>query len=88
MRLPEAGILAVFSDGLFECGGQDPDIPREAMAGSLAEPAALASLGDLTAAAREATVRLEGLRDRHPRRSHSDDVMVICVAFGPVTGRS
>jgi phosphoserine phosphatase RsbU/P len=83
MRLPEAGILAVFSDGLFESGGQDPDVPREATAGSLAEPAALAKRGDLAAAAQEATVRLEGLRDRYPRRGHSDDVMAICVAFGP-----
>ncbi len=87
MRLPEAGILAAFSDGLFESGGQDPDVPREAMASSLAEPAALARRGELATAAREATVRLEGLRDRYPRRGHSDDVMAICVAFGPVTDR-
>ncbi len=87
MRLPEAGILAVFSDGLFESGGQDPDVPREAMAHALAKPAALAKRGELGAAAQEATVRLEGLRDRYPRRGHSDDVMAICIAFGPVSGR-
>jgi phosphoserine phosphatase RsbU/P len=85
MRLPEAGVLAVFSDGLFESGGLAPDVPRAAMAGELAEPVCLAAKGDLVAAAREAAVRLEALRDRYPCSGHSDDVLAVCVAFGPTT---
>ncbi len=83
MRTPESGILAVFSDGLFESGANDADVPREAMAEALAEPARMAARGHLTAAARDATARLERLRDQYPCRNHSDDVMAICVAFGP-----
>jgi sigma-B regulation protein RsbU (phosphoserine phosphatase) len=81
MRLPDAGVLAVFSDGLFESGGRDPDVPRAALAAALAEPARLAANGDLAAAANEGTVRLEALRYRFPCHGHSDDVMAVCVAF-------
>jgi hypothetical protein len=35
------------------------------------------------AAAEAGTARLEALRDRYPSGEHSDDVMAICVAFGP-----
>jgi sigma-B regulation protein RsbU (phosphoserine phosphatase) len=83
MKLPDAGILAVFSDGLFESGARDPDVPRSAMAQALAGPAQLAAAGSPAEAAISATRELEALRDLYPSRFHSDDVMAICIAFGP-----
>jgi phosphoserine phosphatase RsbU/P len=87
-QLPEAGLLAVFSDGLFESGGRDPDVPRAAMAAALTEPARLAANGDLAAAAQEGTVRLGALRGLYPCHGHSDDVMAVCVAFCPTPRRA
>lgn len=83
MNLPSSGILAVFSDGLIESGANDPEVPRSAIADALAEPARLAAAGDLITAAQAGTSQLEALRDSHPCRGHSDDVVAICVAFGP-----
>ena len=83
MRLPDSGILAVFSDGLFESGPRTPEVPRTEMAAALAEPAAIASEGDLATAAKEGILRLQALRDQYPCTGHSDDVVAICVAFGP-----
>jgi hypothetical protein len=83
MTLPDAGVLAVFSDGLFESGGRDIDIPRAAMAGALAQPARFAASGDHAAAAREGVARLDALRDLCPCPGHSDDIVAICIAFGP-----
>jgi serine phosphatase RsbU (regulator of sigma subunit) len=84
MQLPKAGVLAVFSDGVCESGGRHTDVPRLAMANALARSARLAARGELAAAAQEGTTRLEALRDLYPCPGHSDDVMAICVAFGPV----
>jgi hypothetical protein len=35
------------------------------------------------AAAQDGVNRLEALRDLHPCPGYSDDIMAICVAFGP-----
>jgi sigma-B regulation protein RsbU (phosphoserine phosphatase) len=83
MTLPDAGVLAVFSDGLFESGGRDIDVPRAAMAGALAQPARFAASGDHAAAAREGVAQLDALRDLYPCPGHSDDIVAICIAFGP-----
>jgi sigma-B regulation protein RsbU (phosphoserine phosphatase) len=83
MRLPASGILVVFSDGLFESGSDDPEIPRGEITAALDEPVRLAASGHLVAAAERGTACLQALRDRYPSGSHSDDVMAICVAFGP-----
>ena len=84
MRLPRAGMLAVFSDGLFESGGKGLDVPPAALSDALREPARLAAEGNLADAAEYGTVQLQALRDHYPCPGHSDDVMAICVAFGPV----
>ena len=83
MRFPGPGILAVFSDGLFESGSHDPEVPRTDIAEALAKPARLAAGGSLMAAAQDGVNRLEALRDLHPCPGYSDDIMAICVAFGP-----
>ena len=82
--LPDAGILCMFSDGLVESGAGAPDVPREAIAAALGEPARLAGAGRLADAARLATRNLEQLRDGYACPHHSDDVMAVCVALGPV----
>jgi serine phosphatase RsbU (regulator of sigma subunit) len=83
MRLPDAGVLAVFSDGLFECGGQAPDVSRSAIAEALADAARQAATGPLAPVAQEATQRLARLREDCRCPGHSDDIVAICVAFGP-----
>jgi sigma-B regulation protein RsbU (phosphoserine phosphatase) len=83
MKLPASGVLAMFSDGLLESGGRDPDVPRAALAHALARPAGLAARGALVQAAQEGAASLEALRDLYPSSGHSDDVMAICLAFGP-----
>ena len=83
MKLPASGVLAMFSDGLFESGGRDPDVPRAELARAIAGPAGLAAQGALAEAAQHAVANLEALRDRYPTSGHSDDVMAICLAFGP-----
>jgi sigma-B regulation protein RsbU (phosphoserine phosphatase) len=83
VAVPGAGVLAVFSDGLFESGAGDLAVPRDAIAGALAGAARLAEAGELAAAAAAGTAELDALRGRYPCRDHSDDIMAICVAFGP-----
>jgi sigma-B regulation protein RsbU (phosphoserine phosphatase) len=85
MKLPASGVLAMFSDGLLESGGRDPDVPRAELARTLARPAVLAACGALAQAARQGTASLEALRDLYPSSGHSDDVMAICLAFGPAS---
>ena len=83
MKIPTAGILCVFSDGLYEGGSTTPDIMRDEIASVLAQPAKMAAAGNLAAAAQRANAELEALRDRYPCADHSDDVMTVCVALGP-----
>jgi sigma-B regulation protein RsbU (phosphoserine phosphatase) len=83
MKLPASGVLAMFTDGLFESGGRDPDVPRAELECALARPAGLAARGALAQAAQEGAISLEALRDLYPSSGHSDDVMAICLAFGP-----
>ena len=80
-QLPEAGIICVFSDGLFESGAEMPDVPRDAMAQALAEPAEQARAGHLETATQLAIQRLGLLRESYPCPNHSDDIMAVCVAF-------
>ena len=87
-RLPGPGILCMFSDGLYESGPDAPEIPRQEIAGALAEAARLAGEARVSEAARLGVRGLEALRDRHPRPGHSDDVMVICAAVGPALGHT
>ncbi len=82
--LPGPGILCLFSDGLYESGGGSQDIERDEIARALATPARLAREGRLPEATRRATASLEALRDRHACLEHSDDVMAVCVALGPL----
>ena len=83
-ELDGPGILCLFSDGLFESGAGSEDIPIEAIAAALVRPANLAADGQLDEAARDATLRLGLLRDRYSRVGHSDDVMVVAIALGPM----
>ena len=85
MAMPGPGILCLFSDGLYESGAQAPDVPRATIAEALAEPALRAAAGDLQAAVEQATERLLDLRDSYATADHSDDVMAVCVGFGPAT---
>ena len=78
-----SGVLAVFSDGLFESGPDAPEVPRSAMAEALAEPARAASAADLSVAAELGATRLRELRDGYANTNYSDDVVVVCLAFGP-----
>jgi serine phosphatase RsbU (regulator of sigma subunit) len=82
--LPGAGILCMFSDGLYESGAGSADIGRDEIAQALAAPARLAREGRLPEATRRATAALEILRDQHVCQDHSDDVMAVCVAVGPL----
>ncbi|MEJ0049056.1 MAG: SpoIIE family protein phosphatase [Rhodospirillales bacterium] len=84
IRLPEAGILCLFSDGLYEGGAGSADVPPQAIAAALAQPASLAAAGRLSEAGELGARALEALRDRYVCLDHSDDVMAICVALGPV----
>jgi phosphoserine phosphatase RsbU/P len=79
--LPDAGMLCVFSDGLFESGAEMPDVPRDAIAQALTEAARQARDGHLEQAAQQAVVQLGLLRENFPCPNHSDDIMAICVAF-------
>jgi sigma-B regulation protein RsbU (phosphoserine phosphatase) len=83
--LPGAGILCLFSDGLYESGPGAPDITRAEIAAALAVPARLAREGRLAEATKRAAAALEALRDRHACADHSDDVMAVCVALGRPT---
>jgi sigma-B regulation protein RsbU (phosphoserine phosphatase) len=83
ITLPGPGILCLFSDGLYECGAGTDDITREEIKFVLTKPASLAGRGQTREAARLALVELEALRERHPCLDHSDDIMTVCVAFGP-----
>ncbi len=82
-RLPERGIVCLFSDGLYESGPGSPDVPRAAIAAALGDPLKLAASGRLEEASRLGTAELAALRDRHRCLNHSDDVMAVCVALGP-----
>jgi len=86
MKVPCAGILCLFSDGLYEGGSATPDISRAEIAAVLGPPAAMAAAGDLAAATQCASAALEALRDRYPCTDHSDDVMTVCVALGSPAG--
>jgi sigma-B regulation protein RsbU (phosphoserine phosphatase) len=79
--LPGAGILCLFSDGLYENGAGTPDITRAELAEVLAAPARRAAAGQLAEAAQDAITALAALRDSRPCLDHSDDVMVVCVAL-------
>jgi sigma-B regulation protein RsbU (phosphoserine phosphatase) len=81
--LPAAGILCLFSDGLYESGAGSPDIERSDIAAALTHPARLAASGRLAEATQRALAEIEALRERHACLDHSDDVMAVCVAFGP-----
>jgi hypothetical protein len=74
-------MLCVFSDGLFESGAEMPDVPRDAIAQALTEPAQQARAGHLEKAAQQAVHQLGLLRESYPCPNHSDDIMAICVAF-------
>jgi sigma-B regulation protein RsbU (phosphoserine phosphatase) len=82
IRLPAAGILCMFSDGLFESGPGAIDVPRQAIAQALMPAAACAAAGHLAEASRQATRALEDLRGRYVAMDHSDDVMAVCLAIG------
>jgi sigma-B regulation protein RsbU (phosphoserine phosphatase) len=82
MQLPGPGVLAVFSDGLIECGAEGADIPREAIAAALAPSASLAARGYLSEAAASGVKSLEALRHYYPRGSYADDIVAICIAVG------
>jgi sigma-B regulation protein RsbU (phosphoserine phosphatase) len=84
IRLLEAGILCLFSDGLYESGPLSPDVPDEEIAACLAQPVRLAAEGRLGEAAELGTQALAALRARYARREYSDDVMAVCVALGPM----
>jgi len=84
--LPGAGILCLFSDGLYENGAGTPDITRDELAAVLAAPARRAAAGQLEAAAQDAIAALAALRDSRPCLDHSDDVMAVCVALAPSAG--
>lgn len=81
--MPEAGVLCMFSDGLYESGPGSEDVPREEIAAALTGPAALAAAGDVAAATDQAIRALEKLRMKYECLDHSDDVMAVCVALGP-----
>jgi sigma-B regulation protein RsbU (phosphoserine phosphatase) len=81
--VPDAGILCLFSDGLYEGGAGSEDITRDEIAAALARSAKLAAAGRLAEATQRAIAELEALRDRHSCLDHSDDVMAVCVALGP-----
>lgn len=83
-RLPGPGILCLFSDGLYESGASAPDVSREKIADALAGAARLAGEARLAEAAQLGVHALESLRDQHACLDHSDDVMAICAALGPV----
>lgn len=80
-QLPDTGILCVFSDGLFESGGQMPDVPRSAIAQALEASARQVPDRQLGDVATETASRLGMLRESHPCPDHSDDIMAICIAF-------
>ncbi len=82
--LDGAGILCLFSDGLYESGGGSQDVPVEAIGSALTEAAGYAAVGRLDEAARVAAHQLGLLRSRYPCRSHSDDVMAVALALGPL----
>jgi sigma-B regulation protein RsbU (phosphoserine phosphatase) len=81
--LPGAGVLCLFSDGLYESGPASRDIGRAQIVAALRVAAGLAAEGRLAEAARSAAAALEALRNRHPCPDHSDDVVAVCVAIGP-----
>jgi sigma-B regulation protein RsbU (phosphoserine phosphatase) len=83
-ELPAAGILCMFSDGLYEGGADHADIDRADIAAALMPASAKAANGQLEEAARDGIEALKGLCDRHERGEHSDDVMAVCVGFGDV----
>ena len=84
--LPGAGILCAFSDGLYEGGPGARDITRAEIAAALTLPAQRARQGRLAEATIRATAVLETLRDRHACIDHSDDVLAVCLALGPMEG--
>ncbi len=83
-RLPSAGILCLFSDGLYESGAEAPEIPRHTIAAALGPAADAAAAGHLAHASELGARALEHLRDQHPCGDYSDDVMAVCVALGPL----
>ena len=85
-ELEESGMLCLFSDGIYESGAVSADVPQQAIADALREPAALAQAGLLRQAAELATRELAFLRERHARVDHSDDVTAVCIALGPPSG--
>ena len=82
-RLPGAGILCLFSDGLYESGAVSPDIERADIVRALGQSARLAQAGRLPEATQRALAGLEALRGTFASVDHSDDVMAVCVAVGP-----
>jgi sigma-B regulation protein RsbU (phosphoserine phosphatase) len=80
--LPRAGILCMFSDGLYEGGADYADMDRAEIATSLAPAAVQAGNRRAAEATQDAIAALQSLCSVHARGEQSDDVMAVCVAFG------
>jgi sigma-B regulation protein RsbU (phosphoserine phosphatase) len=78
-----AGILCLFSDGLYEGGARSEEVPQRAIVAALAPAASLANAGHLPEAADLGIRELAALRDRYACIDHSDDVTAVCIAFAP-----